>query len=480
MMVKASKRFFLPWMSFGLAMMAIVSTASLRAQPDQAAIDPQGSYVVVIRRQTHADPAWREVADTLRKKYDGRLVSFEQNVPEVLPELTRLFPRYACFVATPEETTREFVAAVHRLTRQLDEDPYTDVIWGMITGYTVQDALRIARHQEPLLVRRALTATVGAPLDAYEEGRMFNELKPDIMWEKTGDGCVTQKSCPTDTTTLLVEGLNQYRPDVFYTSGHATERDWMIGYGYRNGVFRCQDGQLYGQDTEKARHDVHSPNPKVFLGVGNCLIAHIPDRQCLALALMHSAGVYQMIGYTVPTGYGFGGWGVKDYFSELQAGRFTLAQAHYVNNLALVYCLEKRGQNDSDPGKRNRGGLRGDRDVVVLYGDPAWQARLPRRTLPWQQMLVERDGVYTFTITANQKGDWDNRPVVHLLPHRVKNIQVMEGAAYQPVITDNFILLDMTGELTPMKGNRAEMIPLRGDFENGQSFIVTFKAERMG
>lgn len=478
-MVEKNKRITILWITFSVVVIGVFSAAALHAVPSADSSPGRETYAVVVSKQTYADSAWREVADTLQKKYNGHLIPFDRNVQGALTELTRIFPRYVCFVTTPEETTREFIAAAHQMTRRFDDDPYTDVIWGILTGYTVKDALRIARHKESLVVRRALSGTVGTPLDVYEEGRMYNELKKNSMWEKTRGGPVEQKSCPTDTTKLLVDGLNEYKPDVFYTSGHATERNWMIGYSYRNGFFRCQDGQLYGLDTQKKRYDIHSPNPKVFLGIGNCLIAHIPDRQCMALALMHSAGVYQMIGYTVPTGYGYGGWGVKDYFSELQAGRFTLAEAHYVNNQALVYCLEKRGWNDSDPGKLTRGGLRGDRDVVVLYGDPAWEARLPPRKLPWQQTLTQQNGVYTFTITATQRGDWDNRPVVHLLPHRIKNIQVIAGSAYKPLITDNFILMDMTGEVTPMKGNRGETIPLRGDFEKGRTFTVKFKAQRI-
>jgi hypothetical protein len=478
-MVAKNKRTFGQGLVFWVAFMGAFSIFTFIAEQSNASATVKGEYAVVISKKTYADSAWCEVAETLQKKHNGQIIQYDQNVLEALPALTTTFPRYACFVTTPEETTREFIAAVHQMTRKLDDDPYTDVIWGIITGYTVDDALRIARHKEPLVVRRALTGSVGTPLDVYDEGRMYNELKKDIMWEKTKGGRVEQKACPTDTTKLLVDGLNDYQPDVFYTSGHATERDWQIGYSYRNGQFRCKDGQLYGLDTQKIRHDINSPNPKVFLGIGNCLIGNIPDRQCMALALMHSAGVNQMIGYTVPTGYGFGGWGVKDYFSELQAGRFTLAQAHYVNNLALVHCLEKRGQNDSNPDKLTRGGLRGDRDVVVLYGDPAWQVKLPHRELPWQQTLTEKNGLYTFTITANQRGDWDNRPVVHLLGHRVKNIQVIDGSKYKPVITDNFILVDMTGEMTPMKGNRGENIPLRGDFEKGRTFTIKFKGERI-
>ncbi len=433
-------------------------------------------YVVVASEKTGAEADWKLVIDALVEKHQAKVVTYSKSLGEVLEKLARIFPRYTCFVAKPEETNRDFVGDAHRLARKLDTDPYTDVIWGIITGYDPADALRIARHKEPLTARRLLTGTVGSPLDQYDEGVMFNELQARVMWQKEPGGEVTKKPCPTDTTKMIANAFNNYQPHVFITSGHATERDWMIGYSYRNGFLRCKDGQLYGQDTKGARHNINSPNPKVHLAVGNCLIANIPDRNCMALALMHSGGVYQMVGYTIPTSYGYAGWGVKDYFSELQAGRFTLAQAHYVNNLALVYELEKRGQNTE---KATRPGLRGDRDVVVLYGDPAWDARMARRKLPWTQKLTENKGLYTFTITANKTADWDNRPVIELLPHRIKNIKLIEGQEYNPVIMDNFVLVQMRDELAPMKGNRGGQIPIRGDFKKGQTFRIVFRADRI-
>jgi zinc protease len=435
-----------------------------------------GGYAVVASKATHEDAEWKGVVEALKGKHKARLVTYGASLEETLDALKEAFPKYICFVLRPEEAGRDFVRDAHILTRKLDDDLYTDAIWGVITGYEAGDAMRIARHKEPLVARRLLTGTVGSPLDRYDEGMMFNELKARVMWEKSKGGAVEEKSCPTDTTKMICNAFNDYKPDVFITSGHATERNWMIGYSYRNGYLKCKDGRLYGQDSQGKLFDINSPNPKVHLAVGNCLISNIPDRECMALALMRSAGIYQMVGYTIPTSYGYGGWGVKDYFSELQAGRFTLAEAHYVNNLALLYELEKRGLNTA---KSARPGLRGDRDVVVLYGDPAWEARMPRRELPWTQTLEVKGATYTFTITASETADWDNRPVIELLPHRVKNVRIIEGEKYEPVIMDNFILVQMRDELLPMKGNRGGPIPIRGDFRKGQVFKIVFTAERI-
>jgi hypothetical protein len=430
-------------------------------------------YAIVVSKATQADAEWQSVVDALRIKHDGIVISYDSSLAEALPALRTHFPKYTCIVATPEEATRRFVAQAHQVLRQLDEDPYPDTIWGIVTGYDPADALRIAQHAEPLIVKRALTGTVGSPLDAYDEGIMFNELEAKSMWDKAAGQPVAAKACPQDTTKMIVDALNDYEPDIFITSGHATEKNWQLGFSYRNGFFKCKNGQLYGQDATGQRFDVTSPNPKVHLPVGNCLIANISDRECMALALMHSAGVYQMVGYTIPTGYGYGGWGVKDYFSELQAGRFSLAEAHYVNQLALIYNLERVDQQ-----ARAFRGLRGDRDTVVLYGDPAWEARMPKRALAWTQSLSEKDGVYTFTLTANERGDWDNRPIVHLMPDRLKDIAIIAGAGYQPIVADNFILVKFNKGVAPMKGNRGESLPIQGDFEKGETFVITFTGKK--
>ncbi|MCX6998099.1 MAG: hypothetical protein NTV49_13705 [Kiritimatiellaeota bacterium] len=205
----------------------------------------------------------------------------------------------------------------------------------------------------------------------------------------------------------------------------------------------------------------------------------------MTLAWLHSGGAYQMAGYTVSTFFGYAGWGIRDYFVG-QAARFTFAEAFVANNLALVHQLQTRfpksaavslGEFDieSNPalpnrlaqqfGVRDRDelGLLWDRDTVAFYGDPAWAARLAEtRPLAWTQKLSERSGTYTFEIATNTKGNWGGRPVVQFLPHRVKNVQMLAGSERKPVITDNFLLL-----------------PLTGDFTEGQRLKVVFSAQRI-
>ena len=89
-------------------------------------------YVIVVSQKTAEDTNWARVVSALKKKHSGQIVHYEKSVREALPDLRRTFPRYACFVATPHETTKDFVRAVHVLARQLDDDPYADFFWGIL------------------------------------------------------------------------------------------------------------------------------------------------------------------------------------------------------------------------------------------------------------------------------------------------------------------------------------------------------------
>ena len=415
-------------------------------------------YAVVVSQSTYDEVAWKPVVGALLKKYDAKVIVYKEAVIESLAELQEQFPRYACFVAKPTEATRQFVARVHRLTRQLDKDPYTDTRWGILTGYDAANALAIAQHADPLVVRKVASGTEIA-LKCCQQGLWYDELVKNKMVRKQPGGRIEQLQGPDDTTSALVDTLNKYQADLFVTSGHATERDWQIGYRYRNGQFRCAKGRLYGLDTQGRKHPIDSPNPKVYMPIGNCLMGHINDRDAMALAWMNSAGVKQMLGYTVTTWYGYGGWGCLDYFVE-QPGRYTFSEAFLANHHALVHRLE-----DPATSAQDKRGLAFDRDVLAFYGDPAWEARMATRKLAYGQTLTVKNGVYTFEIKPNlgdnsfaavntngsQRG---GRPLVHLLDHRIEEVQIVDGADLKPLITDDFILVPRPRRCEPTRSYR--------------------------
>ena len=443
-------------------------------------------YAVVVSARTDTNSGWREVVAELRQKHAAAVITYQASVEEALPALRKLFPRYACFVAQPTEVSRGFVAQVHRLTRRLNDDPYPDCLWGILTGFDAANALRIARCSEPLTIHKVAAGTP-IPLQHFDEGRWYNELDSGRMMNKEKGGQPQEMRVASDTTAALVKSLTEYRADMFVTSGHATERDWQIGYRYRNGQFRCERGVLYGLDTQGRKYPVQSGNPKVYLPVGNCLMGHIDGTEAMALAFMNSAGVNQMLGYTVNTWYGYAGWGCLDYFVE-QPGRFTLAEAFFANQAALIQRLQtyfpELVEVPFDPLSRSAPtikvsaaaraaglteqdglGLLYDRDALAFYGDPAWAALLAPRPTAWEQHLSLTNGLWTFEIHPRRgeqsftTGDGNGsqrggRPVVQLLPAQLDNIQVVKGQKLNPVITSRFILVPNPGKCEPAKTYR--------------------------
>ncbi len=430
------------------ALIAAVCLGPPASGDEPAALGP-GDYCIVVSRSTRDDPAWGKVVDALLDKHRGRrpqVLVWKTTPEETVGLLAGSPPRHACFVARPEEASREFVATVHRLTRRLDDDPYTDVLWGILTGFDAANALTIARQAEPLVVKR-VTAGTSLAMDRVVEGEWYSELVQNRMVRKAAGGDAVEARCPDDTTALLAARWNDGVTDLFVTSGHATERDWQIGFSYRNGSFRSGGGRLWGLDTAGVRIPIESANPKVWLPIGNCLAGNIDGPDALALAFMNSAGVRQMIGYTVPTWFGYAGWGCLDYFVE-QPGRFTLCEAFHANQHALVHRLETRAAAEDEAG------LQFDRDVLAFYGDPAWEARMAGGAVQFRQTLTEKEGVFTLDIVplagersyapvdtnGSQRG---GRPIVQFLPRRLSGLKLIEGADLNPLVTDTFVLVPL-------------------------------------
>lgn len=433
-----------------------------------------GGYVVVTPAATYEDPAWKQVVTGLAVKHRAVTLVYDGRVESVRDELAKRMPAYTCFVAKPEQAGRGLVVAVHRLTRRLNADPYTDTIWGILTGYSAKEAARIVAESKPLIIRRGAGGT-SIPLEQFDSGIWYDEGKKNHAVQKTADGKVAEMPCPDDTTKALTDVFNYYKPDYFVTSGHATERDWQIGYSYRNGQFRCRDGVLMGVDMQRNEYPIHSPNPKVYTAIGNCLMGDVIDNQAMALAWMGSAGVDQMVGYTVETWYGYGGWGLNNYFLD-QPGRFTLAESFFLANQALQYQIQKRfpelnkvNFNDWGPSgvcmpklanainvtsmdgdEKDKLGLMWDRDTVAFYGDPAWTAKLAPKAEPWEQSVKVSGKRFTITLTAAKGADCGRPPAI-ALPRGVGAIKVVSGTKYTPIIAGRFVMLPGITRMEPGK-----------------------------
>ncbi len=400
---------------------------------------PNKRYVVLISEKTNALPEWKAVAQTLAAKHKGKVVTVKDSIFTKKDELKKMAPRYMALVAQPEEVDRNTVNDLHRLTRQLDEDAYGDCIWGIITGYTPADAMRIVKTTEPLIITRSM-GTTNVDAARFEKSMCITDWQPYQFIEKKGDetnvqpvmyeeGLKNQQSPGSlGVTPKLLEYWTSSSPQLFVTSSHATQYNLEMPFG--KGIIVSGDNRFYALTTKQFREfttflggalftgkeeDLQNflkranpqvikikPTPAVWIASGNCLIGDtMKTKNSMVVTALSAYGFNQFVGYTVPSWYGKGGWGTLSmFFSNHDAS--SLAESWYLNNQFILdetvtkfpklmnvhfngKDIQSAIQTDREFGLglqragygagQDQIGLVHDRDVVAFYGDPAWIAR---------------------------------------------------------------------------------------------------------
>lgn len=426
--------------------------SSLKAQTET----PQEyRYAIVVSQNTYSDPGWHEVVDSLVAKHNGVVFIYTTSIYDVLDTLSNFRPDYIAFVCQISEASASFVQTVWPFTRALDDDPYGDAIWGIITGCEPQDVLpKIGpRHIE---IRTAFGEQV-QPLAHYPQGISTSEMEYGVYWVKYPDSLnvVRYEDGPTDRTEWLVSVLNGDSlifgdlVDIFYTSGHANHNVWQLHYPDPGleGFFRSDDfGHLYGDPYSGPNIDIISPNPKIYFGIGNCYIGKIVDEGSMAPAWIRNGGAYLYTGYVIPEGpYSYQMGATQAYFAY--QNHYPWPVAFFLGNQVFKFDLD-----NNTPGI----GYPPDFNGAALYGDPAIDARVPdtgvviRPLLYTSELIVKEAGEWdtiTFRITMNvdgkpgYDGKWGRRSPIILFPWRVDSAQIIETNAYDAVVTDNFALM---------------------------------------
>ena len=406
-----------------------------------------GGYVVAFDK-TGGDE-WKKVAVALGRKHDAKVMQYEglEGLGGVLDELRKIKPKYVCFVVPPESAGRIFMGVAFQVMRHIDDDPYGDAIWGVITGYSAADGMRIVQAPLRREIRSFATSMGGAhSLDNWDSGFASDERTADNFWVKRPGGANEKVATDGNIAKALADAFNTIPVDYFVTSGHARERNWQIIYNKNKGMLvHTAEAGLKFLEPSGASHNLTNASLKVYIGAGNCLIGHVDSRACMATAWMHAAGVEQFAGYTVPSWYGFMGWGVSGLFGE---GRYSLAEARFLENERLLWAKTRKLKPMDEKG------LTYDRDVFAFYGDPAQRIMFPEDKTPYK-VAVKGDAVeVTFTHDCSFAPLSDvrgARPVMALLdaPPPGNALLGADGKEVaDSVVTERFIFIPAPGKHT--------------------------------
>ncbi len=451
-----------------------------------AAAAPAADYAVAVSEAALADAGWAKVVARLRERHPGaEVVTWKASPLEAREALGRARPRHLAIVAPPAEAGRRFVAACHRLSRGIDADPWPDVRWGIVTGRDAAAALRQLEGPSAVVPRVAL-ATTGIDLGPHERGLILSDGTKGRWHEKRAPGDESgHPELPRAAAALWADYFRAQRPGLLVTSSHGFQHGFETPFG--TGFLQVRDGTLVPLDRPGGKPAgeplADDPTPRVYLPVGNCLVGHVDGPDCVVTAMMGRLGVRQMVGYTVVTWFGRGGW---DLLATWQGrpGAHNLSEAFLINQARMEQDLLRLAPSaagydlrlpdtgnpmpepafrrilasplaaealagldprskDAQERARQLVGLLWDRETVAFYGDPAFDARLaPREETGWKATLEEDASGATVTVRfADAAAAAKGAPDLAFFPtRRLANPRLAEGPA-DTLAADDLILL---------------------------------------
>ncbi len=428
------------------------------------AAEPIVRYAIVVKKDVAAGP-WGQVVRFLETKHQGKTFAYSTSPEDVRKEVGAYHPRYVCFVCPPTEHFPDFAVVANKFCRTLDDDPYVDAIWGILTGFDEAHALELAKA-EPIVIRRAFTKTLGPWLNWVPEGDYVTEWTRDrgeLGVKKVGQEFAVKSGGPTtdaDDARYVHKLMAEDRYDLIIGSGHGGHHNWLLMYPTGRGFLTAKEGQL-----RVTAPDVDLPlaasRPKIYWAVGNCLTGVVNSgrnsfRDSYALAWMRN-GAKQYLGAVQSTWYELN-WNMADWFLK-QEGRWTFAESLFLLRQWSHYLLAENLVTG-----RDRQGTMFTDEIFVLYGDPALDARVEKAREPALTETLDiretgdKDVVrMTYRVKVNFVGEGNKRTAEkfggwrvfsYLLPYQVRDVKVEETDFAKVVCPGETLIWDAGKGLT--------------------------------
>ena len=449
-------------------------------------------YVVAMSRTVSDDKAWADVAEALRLKHSADVVVYESSPCELFDTLRSLKPRYVALVEKPENIGRDYVINFHHTSRDIDEDIYADFMWGIITGYDAEAAMRMVENStEPLLIKDAVATIMELNSAKWFDNYAWVDDHTKGLWgEKRGRDAEIKCDtvAPEQVLRKFTDLYAEFDPDLIVTAAHATQKNLEMPYSLGN--LKPRDGKLYAEDRfTKEEWDLqNSGKRRVYTAVGNCLIGDMNNtKESMAAAWLSGSNAATMIGYVVTTWHGRNGWGALKYWVT-NPSRYTLAEATFINQQDFLhqqnewypqlvnekYCYEGKFREELTTAANRLSEVLGrevdldnaedwdmvgfwhDRDVLVYYGDPKWQINLQsvEGDEDYSVTSFMRDGKYVVKVVTGEsfslekmRGDKFKQehvldlPFSYIFPARLSSPRLAEVQEWKVALDENFVLV---------------------------------------
>lgn len=448
----------------------------------------QNEYIVLASNKVLQDSEWKKVATALSQTHDqAPIIPFDRHPKETLDQLQRELPRYVAIVDIPQNIGYQYVLELNRMSRQVDTDIYPDFLWGIITGYTPQAALKTVKHAHtPFRIQTVLSTSSLIQNAKWTNNYAWIDDTQKERWGEKKPTDPTPKTYSIPEYQIIEKWIELYKnlePDFLLTASHGYEEALELPFG--QGIILNQNGKIVPYPEPYPNASLYANGKrKVFFPVGNCLIGNVnKTKESMVVAWMNEQDVANFVGYVVTTWFGRAGWGTMKYFIT-DPERYTTAEAFFLNQKDMLSIMNKWNKQFHTidypfPGNKMIGDFTGkslqnvmdkighhwnrktvgflyDRDVLAYYGDPKWDVKLKKtdQANDYQVTTDIVDGQYVMTIQTGKDFDHsqmqgdkfaqtmvDDLPFSYFFPTRLKNPQLAKGENWNVALDENSILV---------------------------------------
>lgn len=102
---------------------------------NEPVVATKAEYIVI----TRASSEFYELAKYFAEKKKAKLVVYQNNIDETTSDLRKYQPTYLALVLPPQDLTPDYLDYIDEKLREIDDDPFMDVAYGIITAFDLNE-----------------------------------------------------------------------------------------------------------------------------------------------------------------------------------------------------------------------------------------------------------------------------------------------------------------------------------------------------
>lgn len=242
-----AKFIFIALLIVGIILIAGCVKKSIES--DEKVPTKRTNYVVIV----NSNSVFRSEAERFANNKNAELLTYSQSFNEVMNELKNKKPIYTTIFATPEELTPDFVDDIDLSLKNIDNDPYLDTAFGVITSRNTVELKKYIDKLINYVPSEKMKIYAVAPKYTYRnlEPDFGVDIKHHCLTNCGGAFCICDDE---HRATLNRIQDNIKNANIFVVCAHGTPSSIMLDNGES---IKGSTEEIYGSRPNGERIDLN-------------------------------------------------------------------------------------------------------------------------------------------------------------------------------------------------------------------------------